>query len=98
MLLRRMARHILILALVGAALMLAPVSHARSRNKPRKSDGNYTLTVAGYYNGQGNAEVTAGSGVHLTLSVTPESGGKPGSVDVTLPLNANRFTGDSTLF
>jgi hypothetical protein len=98
MLLERMARHILILALLGAAITLAPVSNARSRYKPRKSDGTYTLNVAGYYTGQGNAQVTTGAGVHLTLSMTPESGGKSGSVDVTLPLTGNRFSGESTLF
>jgi hypothetical protein len=97
MLFLRMARHILILALLAAALMVAPASDARSRNKPRKSDGTYNLTVAGFYTGQGNAQVTAGSGVHLTLSLAPEVGGKTASVDVTLPLIGNRFSGDSTL-
>jgi hypothetical protein len=92
-----MARHFSILILLALALTFAPVSSARSRNKPRKSDGNYTLTVAGFYTGQGNAQVTAGSGVRLTLSLVPETGGRAGTVDVTLPLTGNRFSGDGTL-
>jgi len=93
----RMAHRILILILLGAALVLAPVSDARTRSKPRKSDGKYTLTVAGYYDGAGSAVVTSGSSVRLTLNVMQEAGGKSASVDLTMPLTGNRFTGDSTL-
>jgi len=78
--------------------MLAPVSDAKnSRGKPRKYDGKYTLTVAGYYTGTGSAVVAPGSGVHLTLNLVRETGGKASTVDVTLPLTGIRFVGDSTL-
>jgi hypothetical protein len=87
-----------ILMALGAALVIAPVSDAKNktRAKPRKSDGSYTLTVAGFYSGAGRA-VVSGGGVRLTLSVVPESGGKSAAIDFTMPVNGNRFTGDSTL-
>src|SRR3954468_15715434 len=94
----RMAQRIFIMVLLGAALVLAPVSNAKTRakSKPRKSDGSYTLTVAGYYTGTGRAVVSSGS-VGLNLSVARESGGKTSVVGLTMPLTGNRFSGDTTL-
>src|SRR4051794_32142153 len=98
MLIGRMAHRIVIMVLLGAALVFAPVSDAKTRakSKPRKSDGSYTLTVAGFYTGTGKAVVTSGS-VALSLSVTKESGGRTSTVALTMPLAGNRFSGDTTL-
>ena len=93
-----MARYAYILVFLILALTVAPTSTAKSRNKPRPSGGTYTLTVAGYVAGQGSADVSPGSSVHLNLTVAPEAGGKGGAVDVTMQTTApNRFAGDSTV-
>ena len=92
-----MARKPLILILLAAAIMLAPASDAKSRNKPRRSDGTYNLTVAGYYTGTGKATVTSGS-VHLQLTLSPEAGGKSAVVDLTMGVIGNRFSGDTSAF
>src|SRR4051812_16663756 len=97
MLLPRMVRKLFILTLLLAAISVAPNSDAKSRSKPRRSDGTYSLNVAGFYTGTGKAQVTSGS-VHLTLSLSPEAGGRSNSVDVTMALTANRFTGETTAF
>lgn len=97
MLFLRMARKFLILTLLAAAITLAPASDAKSRNKPRKSDGSYNLKVAGFYTGSGNATVAPGS-VRLTLTLSPESGGRSNFVDVTMSLASNRFIGDTNAF
>ena len=91
----RMARHLSTLILVVLALTLAPVSTAKSRAKPRKSDGNYTLKVGGYLVGQGTAEVKAGSGVKLKLDIASDRGGKPERVEISMPLSGTRFLGDA---
>ena len=93
-----MARYAYILLFLIVALTVAPTSTAKSRNKPRPSGGTYTLTVAGYVLGQGSADVSPGSSVHLQLTIKPESGGKGDTIDVTLPLGSNnRFIGDGTV-
>ena len=92
-----MARKLFILTLLVAAITVAPASDARTRGKPRKSDGTYNLTVAGYYTGNGKATVTSGS-VHLTLTLSPEAGGKSGAVDLTMAVIGNRFSGDTAAF
>ena len=93
-----MARHLSILLLVVLAITVAPTSNAKSRGKPRKSDGTYTLNVAGFVAGQGSAQVTPNVDVKLTLNVTAVRGGAAGQVSVTLPLNgAGRFQGDGTI-
>jgi hypothetical protein len=93
-----MARYAYIPVFLIFALTVAPISTAKSRSKPRPSGGTYTLTVAGYVAGQGSADVSPGSSVHLTLTVAPESGGRGGPVDVTMPMTTpNRFAGDSTV-
>jgi hypothetical protein len=94
-----MARYGYILVFLIIALTVAPTSTAKSRNRPRQSGGTYTLKVAGYVLGQGNADVSPGSSVHLMLTVTPESGGTKGApVDVTMQVTTgNRFAGDSTV-
>jgi hypothetical protein len=91
-----MVRRLHILMLLVVALMVAPDSSGKSRGKPRRSDGGYQLKVAGFYYGQGTAQVSGGSGVHLSFTLIPEDGGRSGAVDVTLPLVGNRFVGDST--
>ena len=97
MLFLRMARKFFILTLLVAAITLAPASNAKSRNKPRKSDGTYTLNVAGFYTGAGKATVASGS-VHLTLVLSPEAGGKSATVDLTMGVTGNRFSGDASAF
>lgn len=95
----RMAHRKFILAILGAVLAIAPVSDAKNKakSKPRKSDGSYTLTVAGFYSGTGKA-VVAGGSVRMTLAVEPEArGGKGATIDLTMPITGNRFTGDSSL-
>jgi len=92
-----MARKLFILTLLVAAITVAPTSDAKSRNKPRRSDGSYNLKVAGFYNGWGNATVAPGS-VHLTLTLSPEAGGKSNGLDVTMTLANNRFIGNTSAF
>jgi len=93
-----MARYAYILVFLIIALTVAPESTAKSRNKPRPSGGTYTLSVAGYVTGQGSADVSPGSSVHLMLSVAPEGGGKGASVDAVLQLGVSyRFSGESTV-
>lgn len=98
-----MARGSHILILLALALVVAPDSTAVPRKK-RPSDGTYTLKVAGYIRGQGNAVVTSGQDVRLTLVVArvnpPRSAVAAGSVTVTLkpktPGN-NHVVGDQVL-
>jgi hypothetical protein len=93
-----MARYAYILLSLIVALTVAPTSTAKSRNKPRPSGGTYTLSVAGYVLGQGSADVTPGSSVHLQLTVKPEGGGGGMAVDVVMQMTTpNRFAGDSTV-
>ena len=97
MLFQRMARKLFILTLLAVAISVAPSSDAKTRNKPRKSDGTYSLKVAGFYTGSGNAMVTPGS-IQLSLTLSPEQGGKSSALGVTMSLANNRFVGDTTAF
>ena len=92
-----MARNLSILSLIVLALTLAPTSNARGRGKLRNSEGTYTLKIAGYVAGQGNADVSSDTGVKLTLHVAEAQGGRGEKVEVNLPLKGNRFGGTGNI-
>jgi hypothetical protein len=79
-----------ILVLLGIALTVSV--DARSRGKPRSRDGNYNVSIAGYFKGDGSGTV-AGNTISLTLNVVTADGAKGALVAPSIKLDGAHFTG-----
>jgi hypothetical protein len=82
-----------ILGLLGIALAVSV--DARSRGKPRSRDGNYTISIAGYFKGEGSGTI-AGNQMNLNLNVVTADGAKGALVAPSISLNGTHFTGTGT--
>ena len=89
-----MSRNASILLLLAVALMGAPLV-ALAKDKPRPRDGEYNVSVAGYFKGQGTGTV-AGDKIKLQISVTAENGAKGDLIAPGLTIEANHFSGAGT--
>jgi len=89
-----MSRNASILLLLAVALMGAPLV-ALAKDKPRPRDGEYNVSVAGYFKGQGTGTV-AGDKIKLQISVTAENGAKGDLIAPGLTIDVNHFSGAGT--
>jgi hypothetical protein len=91
-----MARNRLILGIVGtavAALALSSAVLSGAGKQPKKTDGDYTVTVGGYYEGSGTASVSP-SQIKISAQVVV-AGSKS---DRKMKLNAPSLTLDGDHF
>jgi hypothetical protein len=79
-----------ILILFGLTMAMPADGH--SRGKPRSRDGDYTLSIAGYFKGQGWG-IIAGTKLNLQLNVVTADGAKGTLVAPNMTLTGNRFNG-----
>jgi hypothetical protein len=89
-----MSRRVSILVLLAAALLGAPLV-ALAKDNPRPRDGEYNVSVAGYFKGQG-AGTVAGDKIKLQMTVTAENGAKGDLIAPGLAIVANHFSGSGT--
>jgi hypothetical protein len=82
-----------ILVLLGIALTISV--DARSRGKPRSRDGSYSISIAGYFKGEGSGTVS-GNQMGLQLNVVTADGEKGALVAPSITLNGAHFTGSGT--
>jgi hypothetical protein len=85
----------LVAILVLSAIALTVSVDARSRGKPRSRDGTYTISIAGYFKGQGSGMI-AGNRITVELNVTTADGAKGTLVAPSMKLNGTHFTGKGT--
>jgi hypothetical protein len=78
--------------LILLAVALAMSSDAKSRNKPRSRDGDYKISIAGYFKGEGSGTI-AGNQIKLQLSVVTADGSKGTLVAPSIRLTGTHFTG-----
>ncbi|HEY7115936.1 MAG TPA: hypothetical protein VH475_05100 [Tepidisphaeraceae bacterium] len=87
-----MFRRLAIFTLLVAAMTLASSVIAKGkRDKPRNREGVYSLKVAGYVTGDGDANVE-GNSLTLTLTVAPSAGGSQQTETVALRLGGASFS------
>ena len=85
-----MKRFCAILVLLGVALTIS--ADGKSRNKPRSRDGDYNISIAGYFKGEGSGTV-AGNQIKLQLNVVTADGSKGTLVAPSIRLTGTHFTG-----
>jgi hypothetical protein len=85
-----MKRLAAILLLLATTIALSAGAH--SKNKPRPRDGDYNVSIAGYFKGEGSGTVS-GDRINLQLSVVAETGAKGTLVVPAIPLTGNHFSG-----
>jgi len=92
----RVYRNIVSGFIVAALLALCP-GFAHAKEKDKKTDGAYTISVAGFAKGEGQA-TASGSTVSITATVTDEDGNKGSLTASGLAVDAKlHVTGTGTI-
>ncbi|HTK76633.1 MAG TPA: hypothetical protein VL371_15305 [Gemmataceae bacterium] len=81
-----------------AAIALGPSLLTGAGKQPKKTDGGYTVTVSGYYEGSGTADVSPG-GIHINADVVVAGSGgrKLNLVAPNLTLDGDHFSGTANV-
>jgi hypothetical protein len=88
----RMSRNLSILVLMVVALVAGT---ATAKDKPRPRDGEYNVSAAGYFKGQGTAQLS-GNKIKLQMTVVAADGKKGDLTSPGLTIDGNHFTGTGT--
>jgi hypothetical protein len=93
----RVYRDILLGIVAMALLAFSPVVARAKEDKDKKTDGSYTVSVAGFAKGEGQA-TASGSTVSVTATVTDEEGNKGTLTASGLTVDAKKHvTGSGTV-
>jgi hypothetical protein len=72
--------------------VLAPFAGANPKNKPRPRDGDYNVSIGGYFKGEGTGTIN-GDQIKFQLSVMSDTGSKGVLVAPNLTITGNHFAG-----
>ena len=84
---------------VMAAVALGPAILSGAGKQPKKTDGGYTVTVGGYYEGSGTASVSPGRiAISATVNIAGSATGRDLKLNApNLTLDGDHFTGTANV-
>ena len=87
-----------VIGAVAAAIALGPAFLVGAGKQPKKTDGGYTVTVGGYYEGSGTADVNPGQiRINADVVVAGGNGRKLNMVAPNLTLDGDHFSGTANV-